>query len=91
MLPYVVVFLHYAAKDGFGDTDGFDDYGAIRLINYLRHRVSEGGSDLPVEVLLLETTQGQHGIWTDERFVVPTMQDDALLFSIVDAGDDGES
>ena len=64
----------------------FDDYGRIRLVNFVRARVAadagtRGGEPINVEGILAQLTSGADGVWTDERFLLPTLEGDALLFA----------
>lgn len=53
-----------------------DEYGIIRLINYIRSEVAAGKNPLPVLA-----AGGSSGAvpWLDDQYLVPTMKDDAML------------
>jgi protein arginine N-methyltransferase 3 len=61
-----------------------DFYQCIRLINYIRHQV-QAGNDAP------KTFSGKESFWTDDQFLQPVLEDDALLFAFEDLDlDDNE-
>ncbi|KXZ55523.1 hypothetical protein GPECTOR_2g1072 [Gonium pectorale] len=78
---------HDASKYGFdirqfAIQERLDEYGIIRVINYIRSEVAAGRDPLPA----LASTSGRAGggggaaAWSDDRYLVPAMEDDALLF-----------
>ena len=54
---------------------GLDFYSTIRLVNYIRLAVKDGR---PPDVPDL----ADPALWSDERFLQPVLQEDALLFSL---------
>lgn len=54
-----------------------DFYQCIRLINYIRREVQAGND-------ITKTFSGKESFWTDDQFLQPVMEDDALLFAFED-------
>lgn len=53
-----------------------DFYSTIKLVNYIRQSVKNGANGLP------DTSSPEQ--WTDDQFLQPVLDDDALLFSLDD-------
>ncbi|GLC40712.1 hypothetical protein PLESTB_000030300 [Pleodorina starrii] len=77
---------HDAAKFGFdirqfAIQERLDEYGIIRVINFIRSQVAAGSDPLPL--LAAASGGGAAGAaapWLDDRYLVPALEDDALLF-----------
>ncbi|GIL79699.1 hypothetical protein Vretimale_12350, partial [Volvox reticuliferus] len=74
---------HDAAQYGFdlrqfALQERLDEYGIIRVINYIRSEVAAGRDPRPA--LAAGGGGGGGAAWLDDRYLVPAMEDDALLF-----------
>ncbi|GIL52530.1 hypothetical protein Vafri_8372 [Volvox africanus] len=72
---------HDAAKYGFdlrqfALQERLDEYGIIRVINYIRSEVAAGRDPRPP----LAASGSGGAAWLDDHYLVPAMEDDALLF-----------
>ncbi|GFR48908.1 hypothetical protein Agub_g10857, partial [Astrephomene gubernaculifera] len=77
---------HDAAKYGFdlrqfAIQEGLDEYGIIRVINFIRTEVAAGRDPLPLLAASRSSTSTSASpAWADDRYLLPALQDDALLF-----------
>ena len=56
-------------------------------MNYARRRVADAGLDAPA--VIAEVLRGDNGVWTDDVFLLPVVDGDALLFATDFDEDDG--
>ena len=59
-----------------------DFLGTIKLVNYVRHAVANGQAVPDVS---------KAELWADDKFMQPTMDDDAVLYSIDDLRDPNDA
>jgi hypothetical protein len=55
---------------------GLDDYGAIKVVNYIRANVQQGKDPRADLAAALHTADKP---WDHERYLIPVLQDDGLL------------
>ncbi len=61
---------------------GMDEYEAIQCVNFIRNEVAAGRDALPqlAAAAAAPTRSAEHSRpWREERYLIPFMQDDALL------------
>ncbi|CAD7700068.1 unnamed protein product [Ostreobium quekettii] len=73
---------HDAQEFGFDIVDyvaktGLDEFGAIKLVNYLRSEVQAGREPLTAVKEAANSTDERP--WNDDSYLIPTVRDDALL------------
>ncbi len=59
--------------------EDFADYGGIRAVNYTRHRVEEAA--VGPATVLEELRLGANDVWRGDKYLLPAMEGDALLFA----------
>ncbi|KAL8154401.1 hypothetical protein V2J09_012161 [Rumex salicifolius] len=88
------VFEHCAANHQFDfrcikKSLGLDFYGAVKLINYIREMVASnrcwnGGLDCE------SNAEDLKALWNDDKYLVPFLEDDSILYSFDDDEEEGD-
>lgn len=100
-----LVFEHCAANHQFDfqcirKSLGLDFYGAFKLINYIRQMVEENrcwscgescesNQDLQNHLHRVDIAEDLKSVWSDDKYLVPFMEDDSILYSF-DDDEDGD-